>query len=169
MPKPSKKEFHRTVHLLLGGNIGDRVEVLKNAKKLIEKELGKVLQASQLYETAAWGKEDQNAFLNQVVLVKSQFSPEEILHIIQHIENELGRVRYVKWGERLIDIDILFIEDEIIDLKDLKVPHPYIQDRRFTLIPLSEISPEFIHPLFNKSINTLLSECADALEVKQIH
>lgn len=169
MPTPLKKEFRKTVHLLLGGNIGDRVEVLNNAKKLIAKELGEVLKASQLYETAAWGKEDQNAFLNQVLLVESQSSPKEILHSIQHIENELGRVRYEKWGERLIDIDILFIENEIIDLEDLKVPHPFIQDRRFTLIPLSEISPGFIHPLFNKSINTLLSECTDTLEVKQVY
>lgn len=168
MPTPSKKEFQKTVHLLLGGNLGDRVEVLKNAKKLIDKEIGGILKGSNLYETAPWGKEDQNAFLNQVLLVATTCSPEEILSKIQYIENELGRVRFEKWGERLIDIDILFIEDEIITRHDLKVPHPYIQERRFTLVPLAEISPEFIHPIFNKSVQALLMECTDRLEVSQV-
>lgn len=159
----------KKVHLLLGGNLGDRVLMLENAVKLIAEHVGEIIIASKLYETAAWGKEDQNAFLNQVLLVESRFSSAEILIKIQHIENKLGRIRFEKWSERLIDIDILFIENEITETSNLIVPHPFIQDRRFTLIPLSEISPDFIHPVFNKSIVDLLSSCADSLEVKPIN
>lgn len=156
------------VHILLGGNIGDRKKVFENALSEIKTRLGNIVKESSFYETAAWGIEDQAPFLNQVVLIKTTHSPQYILNTLLEIEKDLGRIRFQKWGERVIDLDILFIEDQIIESEDLKVPHPYIQDRRFTLIPLVEIDSDFTHPILKKNLLSLLNECPDSLEVIKI-
>ncbi len=153
--------------VLLGGNIGDRESYLENALTKIKSLCGSLVSSSSLYESKAWGKEDQKDFLNQVIVVNSELSPEPFLETILAIEKDLGRVRYKKWGERVIDIDILYVDDLIINTKLLKVPHPFIQDRRFTLVPLTELVPDFTHPILSKTQLELLSDCKDELEVKK--
>jgi 2-amino-4-hydroxy-6-hydroxymethyldihydropteridine diphosphokinase len=154
-------------YLLTGGNIGNRLVSLQQACMKIEKQAGIVLQKSAVYETAAWGVTDQNLFLNQVLLVSTSLPPEELLHTLLHIEQELGRKRIVKMGPRIIDIDILFYNNEIISTPVLTVPHPQIANRRFVLTPLNEIAPCFVHPGLQKTIAELLEICPDNLEVKK--
>jgi len=153
--------------LLTGGNIGDRKNYLWRAKKEIEERCGKILKQSSIYETAAWGKEDQEAFLNQVLKIETGLSSEELLHTILKVEEDLGRKRDLKYGPRIIDIDILFFNNEVIDLHGLKIPHPQIQNRKFVLVPLNEIAAEKIHPVFQKTVSRLLSECPDPLTVNK--
>ncbi|MDB5199678.1 MAG: folK [Chitinophagaceae bacterium] len=155
-----------SVYLLIGGNLGNRVETLAMVRLLVEKELGKLIKTSSIYETASWGIAGQPDFLNQVLLVETKFSAAEIMALILSIENKLGRVRTQKNASRIIDIDILFFNDEIISDPGLTVPHPEIQNRKFALIPMDEIAPGFIHPVFKKSIESLLSTSKDELEVK---
>ena len=156
------------VHILLGGNIGEREKVFEKAISNISNTIGPIIKSSSYYETAAWGIEDQPPFLNQVIIVDSLHSPHFILNTLLEIEKSLGRIRFQKWAERVIDLDILFIETQIIETSDLIVPHPFIQERRFTLIPLVEISPDFQHPIFKKSLSELLIDCTDKLEVAKI-
>lgn len=153
--------------LLTGGNIGDRFNYLLKAKKEIEKRCGRILQLSSLYETEAWGKEDQNSFLNQVLKIETDLSAENLLKTILQIEEDLGRKRKEKYGPRIIDIDILFFNEEVIDMDGLKIPHPQMQNRRFVLAPLNEIAAKKIHPVFCKTISQLLAECADVLKVNK--
>ena len=155
-----------TVYLLLGSNLGDRLQVMQSARGLIQKEIGQIKAESSVYETAPWGVLDQPAFLNQVVQLQTLLEPEEVLRIILEIEHELGRVRYERWGARVIDIDILYFQDLILDSSRLTIPHPRLHERRFTLTPLAEIAPGFIHPVLNKSSVQLLAACADESEVK---
>lgn len=138
---------------------------LDRAKELIVSNGITIKKESQIYETAAWGNEDQEAFLNQVIEIETKKSPQRLLQITQLIENEMGRVRYEKWGKRLIDIDILYFDDLIFQENDLSLPHPGIADRRFTLVPLVEIASEMVHPVLEKTQAELLSVCEDQLEV----
>jgi 2-amino-4-hydroxy-6-hydroxymethyldihydropteridine diphosphokinase len=149
------------VFLLLGSNLGDRLEILRSAQTLIGERIGRVKSASPVYETAPWGVLDQPSFLNQVLIVTTGFIPEEILRLVLEIEHELGRVRYERWGARVIDIDILYYEDKVIDSARLTVPHPRLHERRFTLVPLNDIAPDFIHPLLLKTTSQLLEACSD--------
>jgi 2-amino-4-hydroxy-6-hydroxymethyldihydropteridine diphosphokinase len=156
----------KTVFLLLGSNLGDRVQVMQAALELIQKNVGAVVSASALYETAPWGVLNQPSFLNQVAEVRTLLAPEEVLRIVLETEHELGRVRYERWGARVIDIDILFFQDLILDSARLTIPHPRLHERRFTLIPLAEIAPGYIHPVLGKSSLQLLKECTDVSDVK---
>jgi 2-amino-4-hydroxy-6-hydroxymethyldihydropteridine diphosphokinase len=153
------------VFLLLGSNLGNAEMHLKDAAETIRIQAGPITLASSIYATKAWGKTDQPDFLNQVIEIDCHKTPRELLSLLLKIEIELGRVRKEKWGARLIDIDILFFDDKTIDEPDLKIPHPQIPNRRFTLVPLAEIAPELIHPLLRKKITQLLRECPDFLEV----
>lgn len=119
-----------------------------------------------VYETQAWGMTDQPDFLNQVLEVATTLSPEELLEQIKQIEQQMGRERRVKWGERLIDIDILFYEQAVIYTEKLKIPHPFLHERNFVLIPLQEIAPDFQHPVLQHSISQLLKSSKDLLYVK---
>lgn len=155
-------------YLLLGTNLGDRKKNLTTAITSIENHLGKIIQKSSIYESEAWGFHDQPAFYNQVVKLITSFSPEELLKKITLIEKKMGRVRHEKWKERLIDIDILYFNDLIINTRQLVIPHPQIQNRRFTLVPLCEISADEIHPVLKKSNLELMEELSDSLRVKKI-
>lgn len=154
--------------LSLGGNVGDVELHFKKAIKTLSTAFGEPEKISSLYKTAAWGKTNQPDFLNQVISFKTDLSPAKALAICLEVEDELGRIRYEKWGERTIDIDILFYENEIIDIKGLIIPHPRLHERLFTLKPLNEIYPNFLHPSFNKTITELLTASDDTLPVNKL-
>ena len=151
--------------LITGGNIGDRKKNLETAAALIQKQIGKIIRLSALYETEAWGIMNQPPFYNQVLEIETLLSPREVLHLILKIEEEMGRKRSIKNAARNIDIDILFFNNEIINEHNLTIPHPEIINRRFVLLPLLELEPQKIHPALNKSIQELLSETKDKLKV----
>ena len=158
-----------TLYVLVGGNMGDRGVNLESALSWLKKEIGDVIGSSLIYETEAWGKNDQPDFYNQVHIMNTKLSAEEVMKNILDIEEKMGRVRTIKNAARIIDIDILFFNKEIINQPGLKIPHPEIANRRFVLVPLDELSPGFFHPILHKSIQELLSTCKDMLEVKQVH
>lgn len=157
-----------TTYLLLGSNEGDRQQWINKAIKEIGVQCGELVKQSPFYETAAWGKEDQPPFLNLVVKIKTELSPEKLLAAIQNIEQQFDRQRTEKWGQRTLDIDILFYGKQIIKTTTLTIPHPHLQERKFTLKPLNEIAPYLLHPVLKKAITTLLKECTDTLEVKRV-
>lgn len=152
--------------LLLGSNEGDRMHILSEARKRIESIAGKIKKASSVYETAAWGNTQQAAFLNQVIELETKLVPTTLLPELLAIEAGLGRVRKEKWGKRTIDIDILYYGDSIIQEPKLTIPHPEIAKRKFTLVPLVELAPDLIDPVTRKSMQQMLLECGDELEVR---
>ncbi|MFT3911240.1 MAG: 2-amino-4-hydroxy-6-hydroxymethyldihydropteridine diphosphokinase [Ferruginibacter sp.] len=155
-------------YLLLGSNMGNSKQQLANACKHIKQSIGKIVRQSALYKTAAWGNTDQPDFINQVIVVETSLTAADCMNTILRIEKDMGRIRTVKNAPRVIDIDILFFNKDIINTKLLQLPHPFIQERRFVLVPLNELSPRFIHPVFNKTVSLLLKECPDKLDVKKI-
>jgi 2-amino-4-hydroxy-6-hydroxymethyldihydropteridine diphosphokinase len=157
-----------TIYLLLGSNMGNSKAQLLSAKKNISTDIGNIKAASSLYSTAAWGNTNQADFLNQVLIVETTLTAAVILKSVLTIEKKMGRVRTIKNAPRIIDIDILFFNSAIIETKHLTVPHPEIQNRRFVLTPLAELSVDFVHPILKKSINQLLIECNDGLNVQKI-
>jgi 2-amino-4-hydroxy-6-hydroxymethyldihydropteridine diphosphokinase len=153
------------VYLLIGGNLGNRPENLDRTIDLVTGRCGSMLEQSSVYETAAWGKTDQPDFLNQVILINSPYGPETLLKLILAVEQELGRFRGEKYGPRIIDIDILLFNNEVIDLPGLQIPHPRMASRRFVLTPLAEIAGKLIHPVTGKTIDQMQIECTDPLPV----
>ncbi len=156
-----------TTYLLLGSNMGNSQRQLLMAIKNIEKQIGKTIRQSKLYVTAAWGNSIQPDFLNQVIVVETTLTALQTIETILRIEKKMGRIRTLKNAPRVIDIDILFFNKEIIEEKKLSVPHPQIQHRRFVLVPLNELSPNFKHPVLQQNIHQLLTNCADQLNVKK--
>ena len=154
--------------LSIGTNLGDRTFNINQSIKCLESELGKVLLISSVYETDAWGLTNQPSYYNIALIQETLLNPFEALNITQHIENKLGRVRKEKWGARIIDIDILFFNDDIIETERLIVPHPRISERKFVLSPLEEILPHYKHPIFNETISNLNRICTDNLKIKKI-
>ena len=156
-----------TAYLLTGGNLGDREKNLSAAKEHIHLQCGKIISASALYETAAWGKTDQPPFLNQALEIQTALNARQLMRRILKVEKLMGRERKEKYGPRIIDIDILLFNNERHNYPLLKLPHPEMQNRRFALLPLAEIAPGIVHPVLNKTIKKLLEECADELAVKK--
>jgi len=155
------------VILLTGGNLGNRLSNLQKAKELIESSVGNITLESPVVASEAWGFESENVFLNQILCINTSLTPYQLLSAIQKIEVSLGRVRKMKrWISRLIDIDILFFNNELIESKNLTIPHQHIQDRRFTLFALNTIVPDFVHPKFQLPISTLLDNCKDQSKVE---
>lgn len=167
-----KRSKYRFVVFSLGGNIGNVMQSFNISQALINEKIGEIQQVSSIYETQAWGMEDDTPnFLNQVVTSYTTKSAEQVLKITQDIEQTLGRTQKstnLSYANRPIDIDILFYDYEIIDKPNLKIPHKEIIKRRFVLEPLNEIMPQYIHPEFNQSINTLLKNCPDTLPVNKL-
>jgi len=155
------------VYLLIGGNMGNREDYLLRAKEAINKKAGTILQASDVYETEAWGLTHQDKFLNQALRIDTPLHPRELLHSLLQIEENIGRKRELRYGPRIIDIDILFYGEEIVQEPHLTIPHPEIQNRRFALQCLHDIAPAFRHPVLQKTIAQLLAECSDPLVVNK--
>ena len=152
-------------YLILGSNLGDKMNQLALARKLIILRVGDIKSESSLYETQPWGHEEQPWFMNQVIGVSSPLEPTELLYTIKNIEKETGRLPGEKWHERHIDIDILLAGTQIIDKDDLVIPHPLLQLRNFVLVPLMEIACNTLHPVLNQTIEELYMECQDRGEV----
>lgn len=157
-----------TAFLLTGGNLGNRFKNLKHAYEQIEKSCGDIVQSSAIYKTAAWGFVAQPDFYNQALKLTTEFSPEYLMKSLLVVEEIMGRKRSVKMGPRIIDIDILLMDDIIFNTSIVTIPHPLLAERRFALTPLKEIAPEILHPVLNKSIKQLLAECKDNLPVYKI-
>lgn len=154
-------------YLLIGGNIGNREENLIKAIFLIEQNCGKVIAKSSIYETAAWGNEQQPDFLNQVIKIETILEPTKLLENILQIENKMGRIRSKINDPRTIDIDILLFNKIALTRENLTIPHPRLHLRKFVLIPLAEIANNLIHPVLKESIGDLLKKCTDTLYVKK--
>ena len=152
------------IYLLLGSNIGNRLAYLKEAATLLSKENIIIIEESSIYETEPWGPKDQDWFLNVILEISTSYDPKELLEVVLKIESELGRVRKEKWGERCIDIDILYFKDEVVDDTNLSIPHLGIPNRKFTLMPLAEMCPLEKHPTLDKTQMELLAECTDPLD-----
>ena len=155
------------VFLQLGSNLGDREQLLFDATTIITDKIGAVVSKSKVYESTPWRVEGQENYLNQIVKIETEFTPKQTLQFALDIEEELGRVRVEKWGERLIDIDIIFFNNEIIETSDLCIPHKHMHERNFVLEPLNEIAPEYIHPKYKKTIAELLEQSKDAEKVEE--
>ena len=157
-----------SAYLITGGNMSQREHQLAHAARLIEERCGSVIDRSSIYETAAWGKSDQDSFLNQALVVETTLTARDLLNEILYIENLMGRDRIEKYGPRIIDIDIIFFNHQVIREPGLVVPHPEMASRRFVLEPLNEVIPAYIHPVYYKTVNELLNECSDSLPVKKL-
>lgn len=153
-------------YLLLGTNMGDRVALLSRARHEIAQNIGALRAVSSIYETDAWGNENQPPFLNQVVLAATSFTPFQLLAKINIIEKQMGRTRRNKWESRPIDIDILYYANEVISEVRLQIPHPHLPGRRFALAPLQEIAPQFVHPILGQTTDELLDRTPDQLAVR---
>ncbi len=158
----------KIVYLLLGSNIGDRDENLRLARSQLALHCGTISKQSGVYLGKSWGVEQQRDYYNQVLELSTTQPPKRLLDCILEIESNLGRVREKKWSSRIIDIDILFYQQSVIELPVLQIPHPRLTERNFTLVPLMEIAPQFIHPTFAVTIEELYLRSADTLEVQMI-
>lgn len=159
-----------TLVLLLGANLGNEIELFKKAEFLLSQTIGECIQKSSIYISSPWGFEHENMFYNQLLILTTKKQAIEILEKCLEIELYLGRIRTKskEYEARVIDIDILYYNNEIIHTKQMQIPHSQIQNRRFALVPLCEIIPEFIHPVYHKSNKKLLEECLDNGDVKKV-
>ncbi|HLG04081.1 MAG TPA: 2-amino-4-hydroxy-6-hydroxymethyldihydropteridine diphosphokinase [Bacteroidia bacterium] len=155
------ENFPHFIYLSIGSNMGDRAKNLRDSINFLGGTVGKVLEISPVYKTAAWGNIHQPDFLNIVLKMQSAKKAPELMASFLEIEERMGRKRIEKWEPRLIDIDLLFYGGEVIDLPDLKVPHPGLHLRNFVLVPLNDIAPGFVHPVFQITVKDLLKESSD--------
>ncbi len=147
--------------LHLGSNLGNPQHNIELAEYMISKRIGLITKKSSLYKTIPWGYSEQPNFLNIAFQISTDKSPKELLLDCQTIESKMGRLKSIKWGPRIIDIDIIFFGDRIIKNDDLIIPHPQLTNRNFVLVPLLDICPEFMHPELNKSLQQLSDESED--------
>ena len=163
-----KKSETNFSYLSIGSNIGDRLHNLSKSQIEIEKVIGKIHKSSKIYETEPWGYKEQKFFLNMVIYVETLLNAESLLLACKKIEKNMGRVKNKKWGERNIDIDILYYNNDIINQKDLQIPHKHLHERKFILKPLNDINPNYINPSIRKTNSKLLNECTDNSIVNDI-
>lgn len=153
----------------LGSNMGDRLLALSDARTWMHENVGEIATESSIYETAPWGMESVTSFYNQVVVIRTAMLPEEVLSLLLGYEGSKGRIRDADtYQDRPIDLDILYVDDMVITSDSLSVPHPRIQERRFILEPLCEISQNSVHPVLKRTHRELLETCRDSLSVNKI-
>lgn len=157
-------------YILLGSNLGDRKENLRVARESIKRKVGTIENSSSIYETEPWGAGSKDLFVNQIIIIETNLSAQSLLENLLTIEDEMGRIRDAdnKNASRIIDLDILFYNDEVMFSDRLTIPHPRMHVRKFTLVPLVELAPNFMHPLIGKTALKLLMECPDDLNVNII-
>lgn len=157
--------------LLLGSNIDNRFDLLASASSLIIAQIGPLVAASSIYESDPWGYDSKNPFLNQAVLIKTNFSPEKVLKTCLSIEAKLGRKRLKNkaYADRNIDIDILLYEELIICTDNLEIPHPRMHLRRFCMEPLAEIAPNWVVPTIQKTTSQVLALCSDLSKISTLN
>ena len=156
------------IYLSIGSNLGNRVKNLSRSLLEIKKQVGNLILESRVYETEPWGYKEQDYFLNQVVSVKTFLNPNRLLETCKKIEKDMGRNFNGKWRERIIDIDILYFNNIIIEKKNLLIPHKHLHQRKFILKPLNDIAPDFQHPKILKTTSNLLNECVDNSTVNAV-
>jgi len=157
-----KKDKESEGFLGLGSNLGDRQVNLRSARERLAQAGLHILQSSCIYETPPWGKTDQEPFLNQVLRVAGHFEALEVLDLVLGIETDMGRKRLETWGPRLIDLDVLDWGGEELNHDRLKIPHPYMHERAFVLLPLAEIAPEYVHPVTGMGIFEMMDDLSEA-------
>lgn len=146
-----------TVYIGIGSNLGDREGNCLRAVKLLSEDGLIVRKQSSLYETEPWGLKDQPGFINMAIEAETGLEPLKLLELLKNIEKQMGRNESVRWGPRVIDLDILFYNDLVIDTPEFRIPHPLMHERDFVLRPLAEIAPEKEHPVLKKTVRELLS------------
>ena len=157
-----------TIYLSFGSNLGNKLENIRQALKLLNETNGiKITKASSIYETAPVGGVEQDYFLNGVCELETELTPYELLEAIQSIEYALKRVRKVHWGPRTLDLDILLFEDTVMNEARLTIPHPYMHERSFVLIPMNEIAPGVTHPVLHKTIHEMVFEDKDVIKISE--
>ena len=155
------------VYIGLGSNLGDRQENLERALRLLSQELI-ILRVSSIYETDPWGHYNQPRFFNCVCQFETLLNPREILAVVKDVERQMGRLHKVRWGPRVIDVDILLFGEEMVDEPDLEVPHPFMCQRAFVLIPLAEMAPNLGHPVCGLTIRELVRKVNDKDTVRLV-
>ena len=154
------------IYLALGSNMGDRLANLEKARQALAPQV-RIIMASAIYETTPWGYIEQEDFLNQVLEAETELLPLELLNWLKDIEKRLGRKKGFRNGPRMIDVDILFYGELILEMEQLQIPHAMLHERAFVLVPLADIAPQFVHPVLGKTITELLAE-ADVAGVKEL-
>lgn len=157
----------QNAYLLIGSNLGNKEEQLSTAVHYIQQECGRIVKQSAFYETAPWGYTDQPSFINQALWIQTELSPKDLMQSLLNIEAKMGRIRTIKLGPRIIDLDILQIDQEIMETTLLHIPHPAMTERRFALAPLAEIAPDLLHPVTQKTATELLIACTDNSDVQK--
>jgi len=154
------------IYVGLGSNLGDRLANIRKAIELMKEAGIEIIDEASIYETEPLGYKEQGWFLNSVVKARTELSPLRLWKRLERIEKSMGREREVKWGPRIIDLDILFYGDKILNGRELRIPHPELHKRKFVLIPLEEIAPKLVHPVLKKTISELLRDLKDNSQVK---
>lgn len=158
-----------SVFILLGSNLGNRERLVNQACRMMGERCGEIVAKSRLYESEPWGFKSEHWFLNQVVQINTLLSPNELMQTLLDIEKELGRDRTTPhdgYVSRPMDLDILYFGNEVVDTELVNAPHPRLYQRRFTLLPLCDLAPDFVHPILKKTNHQLLDECQDTGIVK---
>ena len=161
--------MEHNIFISLGSNQGEKIKNCERAiEEILKLDCNCIVAQSSWYHTQPWGRDDQDWFINGVIQVKTCLSPRELLSQLKEVELQLGRKDNGRWGPRPIDMDILFYDDLRIKSPDLEIPHPRIHQRNFVLIPMAEIAPHFIHPVFKEAIKQLLNRVSDQKKVLRV-
>jgi len=154
------------IFISLGSNVDHRRKYLAAARFQMANRGLRLVQKSQIYQTQAWGMTDQSPFLNQIVEITTELSPFELLQLLKSIEVSMGRKPREKWTKREIDLDIIYYGHQIVKSLELQIPHPYLYQRKFVLVPLCEIAPDFSDPQVGKTVKELASENTDQSHIE---